>query len=233
MTVEEVAKRTAALCDDPQQDWCDLNYVIPILTQIHDEVYDDLKAINAPLTDEIAVLSPVVAGAVDLSSFAAKGKPLENMLQPRWLDWKLVGDLDTAYLPIERVDKLADIDPGTRQGVSEYRFRGSTVYITPSSVDVTIRIEFEQLWLDFQDGESAVEVSSLGHILARRTAAEIMGGARGNEKAGTWHLTAYQKSLDQLLGNYVRTNQRTVRRVGRSFGRRRSLAGRWPRFKNS
>src|SRR5207248_2821017 len=149
------------------------NYISPLLDQIHDEVYDDLKSINAPLTDSIAVLTPVAANSTDLSAFASAGKELENMMQPRWLDWKLVGDLDSAYQPIERVDKLDDVDPGTYQGIKQFRFRGSTVYITPSSVAVTIRIEFEQLWIPFSDGFEAPEITSVGHLLVRRTASEI------------------------------------------------------------
>jgi hypothetical protein len=232
MNVDDIGRRTAALCDDPQQDWCTGDYVLPILNQIHDEVYDDLKSVNAPLSEKIAVLT-VTAGTVDLSAFQTRGKELENMMQPRWLDWKLTGDLDSAYLPIERVDKLQDIDPGTTQGIKQYRFRAGGVYFTPSSIDVKIRIEFEELWVAFSDGVATPEVNSVGHILARRTAAEIMGGSRGNEKAGEWHMRLYTRAVDQLLSNYVRTNQRTIRRVGRSFGRRRSLAGRYPRFKNS
>jgi hypothetical protein len=163
----DVITRAQALLDDNDGREFDADYLMPYYNIALEDVWLELANVNARVEERLVTLA-VPLGTTDYSTFEATGQGLETMLQPVTLDWKLVGEADTAYRPARRVQQLPDVSGET--GIVAWEFREGHIFTTPSDVALTVRVRFQRLASVINDAADAAQ-RGLVNILAYRTAA--------------------------------------------------------------
>src|SRR5579872_1072140 len=134
-----------------QDDWCDKDYILNFLSIHHEDVDNVLENLDLSYDTQVVVLSAVPAGTSDLSAFEVSGQPLSSIMYPIKLEWRLVGGTDINWRKIPRQDEIEDVliptagGPSQTEGIASFEWRGGIIYISPSSVDVDIRVRFDAL----------------------------------------------------------------------------------------
>lgn len=220
--LDDIAKRTAALLDDPSQSDFDRDYLLPFINQRWDSLNVTLMMLGLKYTEQIVVLNPNNAGlpanTTNLSVYQAAGQALASLMLPKKVEWKLVGDPDTAYKEAAKMDVMPDLDP-TTQGISAWVWRNSTLYISPSSIAIVVRVTFEAMSTTLVDPTDNVYRGTM-HIIALRVA-ELVWFIRGNKDMSIKMQQDAQAAEDDFEVLCVMSNQKIVRRFGRMSRRNR------------
>jgi hypothetical protein len=223
MSVATVTTRVATLFEDRGQKWCTKDYVQSFLAIHNEDVEAYLESLDLSYDTDVIVLSNVTAGATDLSAFQAEGGLLANMTLPTALEWKLPEEDDSKYQPIPRADKVRDVPTAEPfRGIASFEWRKGIVYLTPSSVDVTIRVRCETLPASL-DEDSGQYIKGLTNVLVYGVAAMI-AFARGGpaSKLGLVFQDKYEKALGTVEDTMIKNDQLSPRRMA---GRRSGYSG--------
>jgi len=170
-TVGDVIRRTQVLLDDPAGRRFKPDYIRPIIDQENEGLQIMLERLGVQQEEQIAIFNvpPATSAPTDLTAYFAPGQPLQYLMRPKRLDWKVVGQNDTSYVQADLVDELDDVLNGN-VGCQQYRWAGGSIQTTPSyGAAVTLRIYFLALSQTIYD--SSVQVMrGIGSILALQTA---------------------------------------------------------------
>lgn len=230
MGLQTVLSRVQTLWDDQAGTWLDKDYIQGFIAIHSEDVESKLEAMDLSYDTNVIVLSNVAAGTTDLSQYQAEGQPLEEMILPVTLEWRLVGQDDSRWVPVPRTDKVMDAvttagvigSPSQIQGIASYEWRGGLIYITPSSVPVDIRVRDEELPA-LLDNDSATYIKGLTNVLAYGVAA-LIGYSRGgnaSKYAALWD-AKFDDALEVIIDRMVKSEQTITRRMG---GRRSTYNG--------
>lgn len=223
MSVLTIIKRVQQLFEDQNESWCDKDYVQSWL-EMHNEDLESLLE-NLDLSYDTVVVGPitVTAGTTDLSSFQTETEPLENMIYPIALEWRYPGENDLQWRPIDSVDKVIDTNSSATEqavvsnlsGILSYEWRGGTIYISPSSVDVEVRARIEAL-PSALNIDNTNYVKGMTNVLAYGVAEMIAGtrGGTGNSKLMILFSAWHQRALDNIADRLVKNEQKIPRRMG-------------------
>jgi hypothetical protein len=218
----DVCSRVATLMDDPGQTVFDEAYVKPFLNQVWDDCSVELLALGMDYQEDVQVLNPVAALTTDLSTFQAAGQPLETMIVPTFMEWKIVGDDDINYVEVPKRSRVPDVGAGTR-GIAGYEWRKNVVYISPSAVDTVVRVRFKAYSVDFADPTDSI-MAGASNILAYATAELIdsPGVRNGNQgKAFIYWGQKKRESIDNFAVLLTKAKQGIRYRLGSNSGRAR------------
>lgn len=220
--LQRLIARIQALWDDVGGTWCDKDYILSLIAINSEDVESKLESLDLSFDTNVIVLPSVPAGTTDLTAYQSEGEPLENMMLPVALEWRLVGQDDSKWSTVARVDKVMDAGTTAFQGVASWEWRGGIVHITPSGVDVDLRIRDEELPA-ILDNDSTTYVKGLTNVLAFGVAALIgytRGGA-GSKLAMKWEQME-DDALSVVIDRMVKNEQVIPRRMG---GRRSTSNG--------
>ena len=229
MSVALIITRVQALWEDQGETWCDKDYVQTFLGIHSEDVESYLESLDLSYDTDVIVLPAVPAGTTDLSAYQADGQPLANMMLVTALEWRQVGQDDSQWQTIPRVDKVQDAvldisgDPSTAVGIPSYEWRKGIPFISPSSVDCDIRVRCEELPAVL-DTDSAVYIKGLTNVLAYGVAA-IIAFVRGGpqSKIGMWFQSKADTAMDAVECRMVKDEQAIGRRMaGRRSGMRQT-----------
>jgi hypothetical protein len=230
MSVADIITTVLNCFDDQAQDRFDKDYILSFLTAENKSVENILENLDLSYDTSIYVLSPVPAGTTDLSAWQADGQTLQNMMFPIALEWRLTGQNDTQWNPINHTDKIIDTNlsptgiavSSSIAGIASYTWRKRVIYISPSSVDVEIRIQVEELPAQLQV-DSDTYIAGLDNVLAYRVAEKIaMGQGAGSSKLAAIFRQWAAEDFDPIQDRLVKEEQTVSRRMG---GRRSGLSG--------
>lgn len=178
MDVADVVQMVATLLDDPGQTTFDADYVVPFINVRWNNMAVNLAMLGLQYSEQVVVFD-LPANTLTLAAYMATGQPLASMMQPKSLEWKLVGAPDTEYQPIGSVNELDDVPPGS-EGIDEYSWQGGTCQLNPSSVAVTLRVRFMAMSTTLVDPTDQM-VRGVGDVLSYRVA-ELIYSILGNDK---------------------------------------------------
>lgn len=223
MSVAKIVDRVQLLLEAQGEDWCSSDYVIQYLAIVSQNVESKLENLDLSFDTDVITLPAVPAGTLDLSDYQQDGRELSQMVLPVALEWRLVGETDTQWKQIPKKDKVIDVM--TRPGIASYEWRHGLVFISPSSVDVDIRIRTEDLPA-VVDSDSATYIKGLDNVLVFGIA-EMVAVSRGGPSAANAIYFAGMKTdaFDDVADRMVKDEQM----VERVMGSRRQFDG-WPRF---
>lgn len=220
MSVSTVVARVQLLLEDQGQDWASTDYVIQYLGIHNEDVESFLENLDLSYDTDVIVLSAVPAGTTDLSLYQQDGGPLDMMVMATALEWRLVGEDDTKWRPVRRKDKVLDVQ--AVMGIASYEWRHGLVFISPSVVDVDIRVRAEDLPAVL-DSDSSTYIKGLTNVLVYGVA-ELICASRGGPAAAVTLYFANKKeaALDNVADRMVKDEQSVPRHMG---GRRGRFAG--------
>jgi hypothetical protein len=224
--VDKLVRTIQMLLEDDAGQWATTEFILPRITIVNRDLESELEDLDLSYDEDIQVLLGVAAGTTDLSGYQADGQPLENLITPILLEWRLPGEDDTQWRPVPRVDKIIDTNTsatnttGSEQGIISYQFRKRIIFITPSETDCDIRVTFQCLPNVLQS-DSDDYIKGLDNVICWYTAA-LINGHRGNPDQAAFCEKNGDKARDNIEGILVKEDQNTPRRFG---GRRSRLAG--------
>ena len=217
LNVGSIAKRAAALLDDPAASTFDKDYLLPFINQAWDDLAISLQALGLDYQEVVTTVA-VPANTTDLSAFQADGQALESLLLPVKIEWKRAADEDIAYKLVDSVAELPDVVQGT-EGHRAWEWRTSKIFITPSAIDTIVRIRFKAFSLDFQDPIEGF-IIGVGNVLAYKVAELVSSPTVQNNAGGVMYFAQKgREAMDNFEVLCVKQKQRLGYRVGRQYGR--------------
>lgn len=172
----DVIDRVGVLLDDPSHRTFKKDYLRPHIDQQNESLMLDLEALGVQYQQQIAVFNLPV-DVSDLTPYYATGQPLQYLMRPTLVEWKLQSQPDINYTESVPVKKLADVLP-SNVGCGEYVWSGGVIQVTPSGTAVTLRITFLALTASVYDSAANV-MRGIGFILASEAAWFIAGLNKG------------------------------------------------------
>jgi hypothetical protein len=230
MSVADIIQTVLNCFDDQNQDRFDKDFILSFLSTENKSVESALESLDLSNDTNIYVLTPVPAGTTDLSAWQADGQLLQYMMFPIALEWRLVGQNDTQWNPVNHTDKIIDtnLSPtgvavnSSIAGIASWTWRKRVIYISASSVDVEIRIQVEELPEPLQV-DSDTYIAGLDNVLAYKVAEKIaQGQGAGSSKLALVFRQWAEDDFDPIKDRLVKEEQTVARRMG---GRRSGLLG--------
>lgn len=190
LTTGQVIARVGALLDDPSNRRFKPDYLRPYIDQENASLEIYLSMLGIQQQEQIAIFNIPVATAgpngetppFDFAPYFALGKPLQWLLRPKRLDWKIVGQPDTSYQQSNAVNELDDVQNGNI-GALQYRWGAGYIQTTPSYTPLTIRLYFWALSTDVYDNAAPV-MRGIGNLLAYQVATFVCDLNNGMGKLG-------------------------------------------------
>lgn len=229
MTTGDVITRVQALLDDPAGRRFSPDYLRPHIDQANEDLQIMLERLGVENEQRIAIFNvpaAAVQGPSDLTPYLAAGQPLQYMLRPQWLDWKIQGQPDVSYLGADSVDKLDDVIVGN-VGCQQYNWSGGTIYTTPSYSGVTLRIGFLALTASIYDSSAQI-MRGIGNIIALQAADFVcaLNNDMGKLSAKmTKRLSTAKRNFANLIVMQQQTENRFPRGTKRGVGVQISAGG--------
>lgn len=209
LNVADVVQSVATLMDDPGQTEIDLDYCLPFINLRWSNIIVNLVMLGLQYSEEMMVVA-IPAGTVSLTNLMLPGQPLASLMQPKSIEWKMVGADDTTYVDAKQVDELDDYPLGN-QGIQEYSWQGGTILVVPSAVDVTARIRFKAMSTNLVDPTDNM-IRGIPDIIGYRVA-QILYSIRGNAALAAVMKTEGDQALDDFCAMSVMNSQGTVTTV--------------------
>jgi hypothetical protein len=198
LTMQQVNDRAATLLDDQGHRRFSSNYLRAHIDQQNEQMLISLSSMGLQQQEQTAIFN-IPIGTTDLTPYFQVGQPLQYLLRPKDIDWKVQGQPDTSYATSWPVDELDDVDP-SNLGNQQYTWQGGFLQVTPSGTATTLRVRYLALVATIVDPNQGI-VLGLGFLLALMTARFVCGLNNG---MGT---LAKQLDMD------VKTNKRSVKNL--------------------
>ena len=213
MDLTTLKSRIRALVDDPDSTYATDAFLLPLINQKYEELYNRMLSTGAEFERKAVELFNVAAQTQDLSAYSLAAQPLELMVQPLSLEWKMAGLDSTNYRIASLVDKVRDVTPD--QFISEWEFRSGIIYFTPCVLALDLRIRGDFLFASLvSEGDQVTAGKNFGHALAYGCAA-LIGLVRGNQAWVQAYTMLQDNAIDDVMQYLTRKDQAKVRRVGR------------------
>ena len=198
LSMLQVNDRAAALLDDPGHRRFSTNYLRAHIDQQNEQMLISLCTLGLQQQEQTAIFN-IAPQITDLTPYFQNGQPLQYLLRPKEIDWKITGLPDTAYNTSWPVEELDDVSP-SNLGCEQYTWIGGSLQVTPSGTAVTLRIRYLALAASIVDPNQQI-VLGLGFLLALMTARFVCSLNNG---MGT---------LAKQLDADVKSNKRNVRNL--------------------
>jgi hypothetical protein len=213
MDLTTVKTRIRSLVDDPDATYATDAFLLPLINQKYEELYNRMLSTGAEFERKVVELFGVAPQTPDLSAYNLAGQPLELMVQPLMLEWKLAGLDSTNYRQATLVDKKKDVIAD--QFIEEWEWRTGIIYLTPCVLAVDLRIRGDFLFDSLAADQDVVAVTkNFGHALAYGAAA-LVGAVRGNQAWMQAYTLLQDSAVDDVMLYLTRKDQAKIRRIGR------------------
>jgi hypothetical protein len=141
MTLAELIKGVQFDLDDPDGTWADDAYVLGFVRKAYKKLATKLRLTESDFDERIIELPSVIAGAPDLGAYQAAGKPLESLMTPTMVEWKLPGQ-DASYYRAANgpLDKLPDVPAPGQPALPAWGFIGNKIVLAAFSTALDLRV---------------------------------------------------------------------------------------------
>jgi hypothetical protein len=234
LTTGQVIARVGALLDDPGNRRFTADYLRPYVDQENASIEIMLEMLGVQQMEQIAIFNvpaavPGLGGntpPTDLAPYFQPGQPLEWLLRPKRLDWKIQGQPDTSYIQSSDVNELDDVIVGNL-GCQQYRWAAGSIQTTPSYTPVTLRLYFFALNTDIYDSAAPI-MRGIGNILAAQVATFVADLNNGMGKTGPRiekNLARDKRAFSNLLVMQGQAELKVPRGTKRGYAAQLSAGG--------
>jgi len=222
LRVKDIAARVAAKCDDPDQTYVDEDYVMGFVQDAYDWLFGKLRLANNQFDEEVLVLGNVAAGTSTLDQYQLSGQPLEAMVLPRMIRWRLPGQSNLYWRKSDGpLDYPRDLNPGG-PFLDSWSWMRYSVKLANFSTALDLEITGDFMFDPLTDPDSKLSITALANRTFTSKLASEVGKARGNDKWTTQYGADADDALDDLLIALSKENQKKTHRLAR-MNRRRGL----------
>ena len=236
MTVQDIITRVQSEIEDAvggtDSDWCDADYILGKLATLSDDIAIRLQLLDLNYSTQEVILPNVGPNVSDLSSFQATGQPLAQMIIPKSVEWRLVGETQEDWEIVEQVDKLIDTDTGTGETgatvasndptVESYEWRQGILRVSPCMVPVDFRIRFAGTVISLSTNSQA-QIVGLTNVYVYKCAEKITASRSvGTGALPKYFRDCYNHACADFEGLSVKNQQSKMTRLG---GRRSGSSG--------
>jgi hypothetical protein len=172
MNVQDIINRVQTELEDATgesgADWTDADYILGKLQTLSDDIAIRLQLLDLNYNTQEVILPNIPANTVDLSAYQASGGPLSQMILPKSIEWRLVGENQQEWQFVPQVDKVIDTDTGTGENIPAVNtaLTGTGVTVAGSEVvaDVNSVVSMsvgQMLTVDVSPNDETVEVLAI------------------------------------------------------------------------
>ena len=224
LKVKDIVARVAAKCDDPDQTYATPEYVMGFVADTLDWLYGEMRLGNTQFDEQVVVLPNVEAGTPNLDALMESGQPLDGLVLPTIMRWKLPGQSPLYWRRADGpLDYPRDLDPGGPY-LDSWAWARYSVQLAKFSANLDLELTGDFMFNALTDPDSKLQISTLANrVFSCQLAAEV-GKARGNANWVTNYSADADRALDNLMIAMSKENQNKIHRLGR-MNRRASGAG--------
>lgn len=222
LSIRDAAERVAAKCDDQEETYVDVDYIMGFVQDVYDWLFGKLRLANNQFDEEVVILPGVTAGSPDLDQYQATGQPLAGMVLPRGLRWRLPGQSNIYWRKADGpLDYPRDLNPGG-PFLDSWSWMRYSVKLANFSTDLDLEVTGDFAFDPLTDPDSKITMTQLANRTFTCKLASEVGKARGNDKWKVDYGADADDALDDLLIAFSKENQKKYHRVARMNRRGRS-----------
>lgn len=234
--VQKIQKRVQTLTAEMGQDWATPDYILEHLAIVNDDLEPELQMYNLNFETQSVILPNIPANTTSLAAFQEDGQPMAGLILPNTLEWRLVGQNDEQWQPVEYVQKVIDTNTGTSEPgsatasnyniVVSWEYRNGKVLISPCAQPVDLRIRYQSLPVEVQDAsdEESQPIRGVTNILVYDVVLSIDTVRKASNRDFIAMIGARRaKAFGVFVANQQKAKQGQMLRLG---GRRSNFYGR-------
>lgn len=233
MTVQDIITRVQSELEDAtgesNSDWTDADYILGKLVTLGDDISTRLQLLDLNYSTQETIIPNVGPNAVDLSTYQAAGQVLAQMVLPKSVEWRLVGQTQEDWQFVEQVDKIIDTDTGTGETgsavasddptVESWAWIGGILKLSPCMVPVDFRVRFVGTAISLNTN-STQQIIGLTNVYVYKCCEKICASrAVGTSNLVAYFKDCYNRACADFEGLSLKTQQsKTIRLGGRRSG---------------
>ena len=160
----------------------------------------------------------------DLAAYQAADQSLEYLVAAKKIEWRLVGEDALAWRFVEHKDTLPDVLDTEVVTAWTQRGGGPTIYITPSSVEVDLRVTGDFLPVRLES-EDKMLIKGVTNVFVYMVAENISATRDGMQQQVLYFSGKAGIALENFESWMVKQDQTVERKFGSS--RQRHLGPSW------
>ena len=236
-TVPLLVKRVQLELRDLGATWADPDFICQVLSVKNDDLEQELQSLDLNFDEQVVIIPAIPANTTDLSAYVGPGCPLEFMVSPILLEWRLNGEDQEEWEVVPNVQKVVDTDTGTGIPVSpsttpvvssdtveieSWEWRNGIIYISPSQSVVDLRVRFQALPRDITADAPYSPIRGVVNILVYFVCWSIAlsRGGEASEKEAANFEKQMIRAKDAFIRNQLKPKMGQVQRLG---GRRSGM----------
>jgi hypothetical protein len=215
-------------------DWADPDYIITKLANLGTDIGMRLQVLDLNYQTQEVIIPNVPANTQSLLPYQQAGQPLAEMIVPKSVEYRLVGQNQQEWIFVDDVQKLIDTDTGTGLAgsaidsddptVESYEWRQGVLSISPCETAVDLRIRFSGTVISL-NATGQQTVVGLQNIYIYKGCAVICASRNGGPNTlSQWFDSRFEKSCADFEMLSVKSQQNMKFRLG---GRRSSCNSGW------
>lgn len=198
--------------DDPNAQRYDDTYIMGFCDQCNEDLIIELAAKGIEYGEQRLEIIGLPINTTDLSSYQASGGVLQYMILPIAMEWKNTGEPATNYQPVFRVDKLADVQ--AIDGIVNWEFRSSVIFLTPSDAILDLRIRFFGMPATSLSTQQSTVTRAMVNVFVYKVAQKI-ASRNGNATLAADLEKDRERALENIEELMIKQDQGVRRRFGR------------------
>jgi len=212
VTLTTPLTRIRAELDDPNQQRYDDAYIMGFVDQCNEDMIIEFASKGIEYGEQVIEITGLPINTTSLSTYQAANGALQYMILPILIEWKNSGEPATSYQASSRVDKVADIQ--AIDGIVNWEFRSGTVYLTPSTAVLDIRVRFFGMPSSELSTQQSTIFRSMLNVFVYKVAQKI-ASRNGNEQLATDIGKDLWEALENIEELLIKQDQSVRRKFGR------------------
>jgi hypothetical protein len=221
MDVLAINTTVRSLIEDSNIDYADDAYLQAPLNLCYAELTNKLRLCNPDFDEYTIELPNVTAGTPDLSGFMTTGQPLQYLIEPISVEWKLPGQDPVYYRSAEKLSKIRDILIPGISAIDCWTWMHLTIFLSRFNVNLDIRVTGEFMFPPLVANSDTLLVQTNLLPAMAYAIASLIGSKRGNPPWVKDYGDRAQENFDTVNIAMCKGRQGKTERVGRMDRRRR------------
>ena len=220
MKVANIVKRVQAKLSDPEGTYADDDYVLGFCQDGYEKLYNKLILCGYEFADWVVELPNVPAGLTNLDDYMDDGKPLNALVEPTIVEWKLPGSDPTTYQRADGpLDYIRDVGANTN-ALDNWAWMREQLLLSRYATNLDLRITGEFTLDPLVDLGSRIETPRMAATALVSIIATLCAMERGNPSWVQQYSTEADECIDDIAIKLTKDTQHQTRRVARMNRRR-------------
>lgn len=172
-------------------------------------------ATNSQFDEQVIEVTNVKAGTPNLDALMAKGQPLENIISPRIIEWKLPGLDPTNYREAAGpLDAVRDVAAGL-PSLDSWAWIRRSIKLSNFAINLDLRITATSLFDPLMEQDTVIEMERKAVPVLAIMVALAIAKSRGMPTMVATYTQDLADAFDDLVIGLVKADQSKNRRVAR------------------